>query len=542
MSAVPAAARPFVFHRAILNGASFVPQASPNGAIARGSIFSIFGRELGPTEGVAAAEFPLLNELADVSVDVCQGETCEPAIPLFVRADQINAIMRSETPLGASVVRVTFGGEEGNSSPVEVAEASVGLFSVNGGGFGPGIVQNFITQANQPLNSTDVVAEPGTVVTLWGTGLGAALGPDELAPQAGNVRTTVEIFVGPSRVSRILYAGRAPCCSGLDQIVFEVPSDAPTGCYVPVHLRTNGQVVSSSVTMAIGTESVECSDEFNPLRELSGGGRTGLALASRVLTSRDLLPGISMDFATDMVAGVFQEESRGPWRFNRAYSLPPPGSCTTYAQAEGRVRPQLLADLIRNGSLLDAGETLAISGSVGQTEARPLPLAGNLYGALAGTNLETARPLLELFFGAPDSLRVTGRGGDEVGAFEVSLESPAAILWTNESSTATITRGSQVEITWTGGEPGGLVLLLALGANRLAQAASGFACVERTDAGKITVGNWVTSTLTADEPGAADGLIILASLPGSAAPFQTDGLDAGVGLFVVAASRAVDIR
>ena len=41
-------AEPVIFLRAIVNAASFMPSGVPGGAIARGSIFTIFGRGIGP--------------------------------------------------------------------------------------------------------------------------------------------------------------------------------------------------------------------------------------------------------------------------------------------------------------------------------------------------------------------------------------------------------------------------------------------------------------------------------------------------------------
>ncbi len=70
------------------------------------------------------------------------------------------------------------------------------------------------------------------MITLWGTGLGP-VAADNVAPIAGNLPTQVELFVGgvPATVN---YSGRTPCCSGVDQIAFVVPANAPQGCWVPV--------------------------------------------------------------------------------------------------------------------------------------------------------------------------------------------------------------------------------------------------------------------------------------------------------------------
>ena len=173
------------------------------------------------------------------------------AIPIFVLDRQVSAIMPSGAPLGRVLVRLTFNGEQSNPTPVTVTENSVGVFTATVAGLGPGIIQNFVSQTDQPFNSPSKTAKPGQVVTMWATGLGPISGPDGEAPPVGSLPFDVEIFVGGKTVTKLLYGGRAPCCSGVDQFVFETPKDAPEGCYVPVRVRVGGVAVSNTVTMAV---------------------------------------------------------------------------------------------------------------------------------------------------------------------------------------------------------------------------------------------------------------------------------------------------
>jgi len=100
----------------------------PGGAIAQGSIFSIFGTNLGPASSPALA-FPLVTTLGGVSIKVTQGTNSVNAIPLFVSPGQINALMPSNTPLGLVSVQATLNGKTGNPSPVRVVASSLGIFS-----------------------------------------------------------------------------------------------------------------------------------------------------------------------------------------------------------------------------------------------------------------------------------------------------------------------------------------------------------------------------------------------------------------------------
>src|SRR5215470_7709466 len=75
----------------VVNAASYAATGLPNGSIAQGSLFTIFGANLGPAQPASASSFPLGSTLAGVSISVTQGTTTVAALPLYVRPDQINA-------------------------------------------------------------------------------------------------------------------------------------------------------------------------------------------------------------------------------------------------------------------------------------------------------------------------------------------------------------------------------------------------------------------------------------------------------------------
>jgi uncharacterized protein (TIGR03437 family) len=87
-------AQEHIAKRGVVNAASSAPEGLPGGAVARGSTFSIYGRRLGPASSPTLA-FPLGTTLGGVSITVPQGSTTVNAIPVFVSAGQINAIMPS---------------------------------------------------------------------------------------------------------------------------------------------------------------------------------------------------------------------------------------------------------------------------------------------------------------------------------------------------------------------------------------------------------------------------------------------------------------
>jgi uncharacterized protein (TIGR03437 family) len=153
---------PLIYSRSVYNAASFLPAGVPGGAIARGSIFSVFGTRLGPAAGARAGSFPLGTVLANVSVTYAAATTNVNVIPIFVSATQINAIMPSNAPLGNGSLQVTFNNTRSNFVPVRVAASAFGVFNALGVGFGPGILQNFVSQTEQPINSPTMAARAGT--------------------------------------------------------------------------------------------------------------------------------------------------------------------------------------------------------------------------------------------------------------------------------------------------------------------------------------------------------------------------------------------
>jgi len=314
---------PLIFNRGIFNAASFVPAGIPGGAIARGSIFSLFGARLGPTPPANANSFPLGTTLSGVAINVVQGSTTVSAIPLYVSASQINAIMPSNAPLGTASIQVVVNGSGGNLHPVRIASSDFGIFTARGIGIGPGILQNFIAADNQPINSPTITAQLGQAITLWGTGLGPVTGGDNVAPKAGNLPVQTEVFVGGVSAP-LLYSGRTPCCAGVDQIVFTVPSAAPSGCWVPVYVRTAGSTVSNFVTMAIQPSGGVCSTDVQPQLGsiLVRGGSFGEAIVTRATTRQDVGTSAPVDVTADYHAHFAFSPKPGPFPFNPATGLP----------------------------------------------------------------------------------------------------------------------------------------------------------------------------------------------------------------------------
>ena len=93
---------------ALQNNYSYVLPGMPNYGIAQGSIFVMYGKNMGPSQIASAQSFPLNKTLAGVAINVTgsDGKTYQ-AIPYYVSATQSAAILPSSTPTGNATISVT---------------------------------------------------------------------------------------------------------------------------------------------------------------------------------------------------------------------------------------------------------------------------------------------------------------------------------------------------------------------------------------------------------------------------------------------------
>jgi uncharacterized protein (TIGR03437 family) len=531
-------AQPFIFYRGIVNAASFAPEGLPNGSIARGSIFSIFGRNLGPAQGSTVSSFPLGAVFENVSIEVCQNANCVAALPLFVSAGQINAIMPSNAPLGGVSLRVSFNGQAGNFSPANVVASSLGIFAINSGGFGPGIVQNFTPEA-LTVNSAVATARPGQTVIAWGTGLGAGLNADNVAPQSGDLPVNVEIWAGGRQATVRRYSGRSPCCAGVDQIIFDLPPDIPSGCYVPVQVRAGG-VVSNSITMAIASDNEICPEAADPITgSLLTGGRLGSVFLLRDIRER-LEYGGKYDLSADVGLGIFSEELGGPWAFHPVYSQPPLGTCLGFA-SRGGLGPQRFPPTVR---VLDAGEELTITVGAQSIPVSRDPRRENAYALTLGAQVPEFdfQPVLD----PPGLFRVEGAGGPDVGPFTVTVGSAAPVDWTNRAQIVEIDRASDLTLTWADTTPASDEIWIWGGAtDAVTDSFAIFSCSADPASKAFTIPSYVLSAVPVSRvrESQSSGWLAIGGLSENRRQvFGANGLDTGAVVSLVTVSKTVRYR
>jgi uncharacterized protein (TIGR03437 family) len=526
---------PLVYNRSITNAASYMPAGLPDGAIAQGSIFTFFGNRLGPSVGVSANAFPLGTTLGGTSINVIQGTTSVAAIPVYVSNGQINAIMPSNAPIGNASIQVVNGNGKGNLAPVRIVASAFGIFSALGSGQGPGILQNFISQTNQPINSPTIVAQPGQVITLWGTGLGPVTFPDNQAPQTGSLPVKTEVFVGGVSAS-IAYSGRTPCCSGTDQIVFTVPQNAPQGCWVPVYVRTAGTTISNFVTMAIGPNANSCSTDVLPqfTAGFITGKRVGKAVAVRTTTREDIGVATPVDVSSEYHVSFAFEPNPGPFPFNPAISFPPQGTCTAYTLYGDLLNAgpgPTLPDLAPSTIPLDWGGPLQLTGPSG-SKSLTFSYSGARVGYLDGTISNNI--LLGTLFLNPGQYNLQGFGGMDIGAFTTNFTIPQPVVWTQQGTTTTVPRTQPLTLFWTGGDSGQVIAIIFFAIDLPSNSSYAAACLAPAGASSMTIPVDLLSNMPATRanPLHSKDVIYLIAMSGSSVqPINATGLDVGLTEF-----------
>lgn len=453
--------------------------------------------------------------------------------------------MPSNTPLGWNSLRVSFNGTEGGPVPVFVADHALGIFTATGAGMGPGVIQNVNSESDRPINSPAATARPRQVVILWATGLSPITAPDNQAPPAADLPLPVEILVGGARVTNKLYSGRSPCCAGVDQIAFEVPPEAPAGCYVPVLIRI-GSRVSNGVTMAISPNGGACSDPDNPLvAPFVSGQRLGILELTRISLFLDTGVNQIRRAAVDRFAALFQKQTGGQFAFNPMIALPPPGACTAYT-ASGYILGGVVNPFAARSAGLNAG-TLTLTGTAGTVTHQGQQIgAGRFYNAIAAgptVTIPAGGPDPAIFF-EPGNYVLRASGGPDVGAFETNVAIEPPLVWTNRDSLASVDRAQGVRFEWNA-TPKGRAVVGGSAYDMPTDTSTIFVCVAPAGASSFQVPPEVLANILPARPQRHQSIhnLFFATAPaGAAVPFTAPGLDSAAVVHKTVTYKSVRFR
>ena len=437
--------QPILYHRGAINAASLAPFGLPNAPIARGSVFTIFGENLGPAQFQSVSAFPLLPIFGEVSISVTQNGTVTSAIPIFISTAQINAIMPSTVKAGLANLRLTYQTRRSNAITIQIGDSAPGVFAISGGGYGPGVVQNYVTADNQPVNSLITPAAPGQTITIWATGLGPVSFADTVAPTPGDVTAAVSVTAGGVPAAK-LYSGRAPCCSGVDQLVVTLPLKAPLGCWVPLAI-TAGGVVSNTTTIAIAAAGAAvCDDPGNPLSKLvRTPGSQAFIHAERMDSIENVNSSPAVHKILDNLYSRFYKRPDSPFNFDPYMSYPPAGSCLVH-QTSGNASE----GLILRGALPAAASLKPQPKQTYNNSTQPLTFTpNNLFLSTMGGTVDSNAIGVKLL--GANSTFIIDPAGPAESSLPLSPAPPPA--WTRPNGILAIPRNAPFPLAFTPGDP-----------------------------------------------------------------------------------------
>ncbi len=236
-------ASPAVFAGGVVNAASF----APGGAVAPGSIVSVFGNNLAAT-ALGASTVPLPTSLSGVSMTI--GGL--PAPLFYATSGQVNAQIPFELPANTRPqLLLTTPVSLAVPETITLAANRPGIFTVNSSGSGQGA----ITNPQGQIVDTTSPAPAGSIVIAYCSGLGAtnpAVASGVVPPAAeplARVTAPVTATIG-ELPAPVQFAGLAPGFVGLYQVNLQIPPNVNLGDAVPVVL-TQGGVSSNTVTISV---------------------------------------------------------------------------------------------------------------------------------------------------------------------------------------------------------------------------------------------------------------------------------------------------
>lgn len=504
----------------IVNPASNLPPGVPNYGIAQGSIFVIYGSNLGPAALVqaASATLPTTAGLAGTSVSIAQNGGFPVIAPMiYASAGQVAAVMPSNTPLGSDTVTLTYNGKTG-SFPVQVVQTNFGISTVQSTGYGPAVV----TFPDYSLVTNTKSAKPGDTLILWGTGLGPIAGRDDIGAAGGNLPVPIQVFVG-GIPANIQYQGRTPTVVGLDQINFVVPQGITPGCSVSIVVQTNGatsSTVSNAPTMAIAPNGGTCSDTNQNF-------------------PADVLASVSGKTSVKALALQLEQDT-----IYNTQNGSPQVTVSANAQFLSFSKAQLAAQIssLNNGLTLNSCVVEVVSSSAGGV--KPPDATGLNVGNLitmvpaTGNAIALTAQSTGLYTGSVGSLSTgnfqfsNGTGGADVGALTFAFPVPQPVSWTNRTQIAgggAIDRTKPLSVTWSGGDTNGYVGIIGQ-----AQTAGSnpytvqFGCAAPSTAGSFNI---PSSILLAMPPGSnASASLEVDTLSYPSGRFSAPGFDVTLDL------------
>jgi len=199
---------------AVVNAASF----TAGEALSPGSMISIFGTNLA-TATAQAAVIPLPVSLGGAQVFF--NATAAPL--LYVSPLQINAVIPWGLAADTASVTVVVGGVSSAPATVAIGPSNPGAFV--SGGIAAALVVGADGQYKGVMSATNA-AQPGDIIELYATGLGAVTNPPRVGSAPGSALSWAALPVAANIggvPANVLFAGLAPGFADLFQVNIVAP-------------------------------------------------------------------------------------------------------------------------------------------------------------------------------------------------------------------------------------------------------------------------------------------------------------------------------
>jgi len=402
---------PEIARNGVVNAASNTPSELVDSAIAQGSLVTLRGARFG-------------THLEDLSAKL-SGPAGEAALAIVsISPSAATARVPAKAPLGPASLTITVNGHTSPPYPVKVVPAQFGIYANNGKGWGPGRIQNVAGNQRTP-NTVANAAAFGQTLSLSGTGLGDG---KKLAVMVGG------------RPSKVVTARAAP--EG-DEILFQIPANAPEGCFVPVQVLNAGRLPSNTVTVAIHKTGGACTEpEYFPFAGWPGASFGIVALTRTVQREGRVRP------VTDE-AGAWFGTLPNLDRLNPYFLLPPPGTCTSQVETwQGELVPGSFIPMLAShtgAKALRVGDEISIDD--GRT-VRKVPAFRGVQGVHRRELSDLMGRADRLFnFLSPVVVHVAGKGGADVGRFSFAL--PGTLPFDLRGTMEPVQRSHSLRLEWT---------------------------------------------------------------------------------------------
>jgi uncharacterized protein (TIGR03437 family) len=488
----------------VLNNYGLVPAGFINSGIAPGMLFIIKGHDLASAPSVSSLESAtggsvLPTTLNGASVKVTVGSVSVTPVFYYAEYRQLALVLPSSTPLGAGTVTVTYNGQTSQPFNVQVVANAFGFAASDQTGTGQAHAQDLDYEYYGYTNSI----LPGATIRLIGSGLGADPTRDSqyvLPTAASAINALAHVYVGG--VDADIYYQGPEGFPGLDEVDVTIPSNAATGCFVSVVGVSTTGVPTNFLTLPVGNgvcEDPALGDSGSAISRMDGQATVN---TGAIVLNESIAPssGGSGTTASDAVTADFPRYTGSAYGMSNSGAVSI-GGCIVQENGSAAVPQGLDAGTIKITGP-SASVTLTWAENVDSAGEYLTPLAAGFIPASGGT------------------FQVTGSGGTDIGPFTTQIIFPnPALIWTNQSADAIISRSTGVTITWNGGEPGTFVMIS--GNSSPGGVTASFTCLAPESPTQFSVPGYVTATMPA-----GSGTLAVANFTNYSS-FTATGLDTG---------------